>query len=172
MTGGYYLIKTELGYFSIRLNTESAPETSSYFASLFDAGAFDGSSVFRIVSATNAEMRANAPIEVVQLGSSDMSDIAEPSIAHEDTGKTGLRHCKGAISAARGEVGENYGSFFICMRDEPELDFGGARHPDGNGFAAFGMVESGFDIVQAIFAKAEDSEYLSHPIAIEEAVRG
>lgn len=167
MTGKLYLIETELGDFSIRLDSESAPETSGYFAELFEQGKFDGSTVFRIVSADNAEIRANTPIEVIQLGSPDMSAVANPKFAHEHSGVTGLRHKQWTVSAARGEVGENYASLFICMRDEPELDFGGGRHPDGQGFAAFGKVESGFDTIEAIYAKAEDGEYLVHPIDIE-----
>jgi peptidyl-prolyl cis-trans isomerase A (cyclophilin A) len=80
---------------------------------------------------------------------------------------TGLRHMKGTVSLARFAPGAVYHSFFICLRDEPALDFGGARHPDGQGFAAFGWVARGFDIVQRIFAHAEAEEYLRNVIGIE-----
>lgn len=170
MTGEHYLIDTELGRFSIRLNVKNAPETCGYFARLFRQGEFDGSSIFRIVNAGNAEMRTTTPIEVVQFGSPDMSAVANPKFAHEHSGVTGLRHKQWTISAARGEVGENYPSLFICMRDEPELDFRGGRHPDGQGFAAFGRVESGFEVVRAINMKAEDGEYLTKPIDIKSVV--
>ena len=170
MTGEHYLIDTELGDFSIWLDVKNAPETCGYFSQLFKQGEFEGSSIFRIVNAENAEMRTTTPIEVVQLGSPHMSAIADPKFAHEHSSVTGLRHKQWTISAARGEVGENYPSLFICMRDEPELDHGGGRHPDGQGFAAFGKVESGFETVQAIYAKAEDGEFLENPIAIASVV--
>jgi peptidyl-prolyl cis-trans isomerase A (cyclophilin A) len=63
-------------------------------------------------------------------------------------------------------------AFFICIGDQPELDFGGHRNPDGQGFAAFGQIVDGMDVVRTIFAQAEDAtDHLSHPIPIESVSR-
>ncbi|MFV1980788.1 MAG: peptidylprolyl isomerase, partial [Rhodothermia bacterium] len=66
------------------------------------------------------------------------------------TDVTGIRHVDGAISMARGDPNSATSSFFICVGDQPELDFGGSRNPDGQGFAAFGRVTDGMDVVRLI----------------------
>lgn len=63
---------------------------------------------------------------------------------------SGLRHVDGAISMARGAPGSASSEFFICIGDQPELDAGGRRNPDGQGFAAFGRVVSGMDVARRI----------------------
>jgi hypothetical protein len=91
-------------------------------------------------------------IEVVQGGLTDDSKFLDP-IAHEPTNRTGLRHRNGTISIARDGVGTGTaGAFFICIGDQPELDFGGKRNPDGQGFAAFGHVTSGTKLIREIGA--------------------
>ena len=157
---------TECGSFEIDLAMESAPITAGYFHDLIAVGAFDGASFFRIVSANNASLRAENPIEVIQGGLRDTDLQPVPPIAHEPTSQTRLRHKKWAVSAARFDPGETYGSFFICMRDEPELDEAGKRHPDGLGFAVFGEVSAGFGVVEAIFQRSEREEMLRSPVEI------
>lgn len=161
-----YDVATALGCVTLALEIERAPLTAGYFARLFDASVFHNSRIFRIVTPENGEVRRDAPIDVVQLGHFDMDNNPQPRFAHESTAMTGLGHARWRISAARGDVGHNYPSFFVCMRDEPELDFGGARHPDGQGFAVFGRVTSGFEALQSIRARAESGEFLKRPIAI------
>ena len=73
-----------------------------------------------------------------------------PPIPHETTQQTGLRHADGTLSMARNEPGTASSEFFICVGDQPELDFGGKRNPDGAGFAAFGKVLAGLDVVRKI----------------------
>jgi len=98
------------------------------------------------------------------------SDIPLRSpIAHEPTVRTGLRHRRWAVSTSRYAAGETYGSFFVCLRDEPELDYGGRRHPDGLGFAAFGRVSAGFSVLESIVRRAEGTEYLTRRIRIHRA---
>jgi peptidyl-prolyl cis-trans isomerase A (cyclophilin A) len=63
---------------------------------------------------------------------------------------TGLKHTDGAVSMARGMPDSATSGWFVCINDQPSLDFGGARNPDGQGFAAFGRVVSGMDIVRKI----------------------
>ena len=105
-------------------------------------------------------------IGVIQGGLKHQREDLPPVIPHETTATTGLRHLRGTVSLARFAPGAVYHSFFICLRDEPALDFGGVRHPDGQGFAAFAQVTHGFDVVQRIFAQAEAQEYLEHEIRI------
>ncbi len=159
-------LSTPLGAFDIKLDTENAPVTAGYFGQLAADGLLNGTSIFRIVNSDNNQHNPACPIHVVQGGLMEDSGARLPAIAHETTEDTGLSHRKWAVSTARQGVGETYGSFFIVMRDEPSLDFGGARHPDGQGFAAFGEVISDFAVVEAIFAQAEDDEFLQQQIPI------
>ena len=71
---------------------------------------------------------------------------------------TGLLHKDGAISMARGAPDSATSGWFICINDQPSLDFGGARNPDGQGFAAFGRVVSGMDVVRKIQAAPSSSD--------------
>lgn len=156
---------SKLGSFSIALDHEAAPSTCAYFARKFCEPQFVDASIFRIVTEANSSLHASVPIEVIQLGL-DHDEEPLDQIEHESTNKTGLRHRQWAVSAARYGKGEVYPSCFICMRDEPELDHGGKRHPDGAGFAAFGRVTSGFETLERIFERAESSDYLSETIPL------
>jgi peptidyl-prolyl cis-trans isomerase A (cyclophilin A) len=90
-------------------------------------------------------------INVLQGGLLDLSRKLPP-IAHETTDKTGLLHLNGTVSLARIAVGSgSAAAFFICVGDQPSLDFGGKRNPDGQGFAAFGQVVRGMGVVRTIW---------------------
>lgn len=169
MTNPTARFETDLGAFELSLDFERAPITAKYFAGRIENGLFDGSTFFRIVAADNASLRADNPIEVLQCGPKPGAPYDHPALKHETTATTGLCHRRWTASTARDAPEETYGSFFICMRDEPELDFGGRRHPDGQGFAAFGQVVSGFETIEAIFAKREPDEFLQTEIVIHNA---
>jgi peptidyl-prolyl cis-trans isomerase A (cyclophilin A) len=162
-------IETALGTIEIEVFAEKAPASASYFLSDVRNSLYDGSSFFRIVTLSNQRAEKGRKIAVIQGGLKPEREDLPAVIPHETTAMTGLRHSKGTISLARFAPGAVYHSFFICLRDEPALDFAGARHPDGQGFAAFGRVTQGFDVVQRIFARAEAREYLEHEIRIERA---
>jgi peptidyl-prolyl cis-trans isomerase A (cyclophilin A) len=162
-------IETELGDIELEMFERQAPASAGYFLADVRAGQYDGSSFFRIVTLSNQSAEKHRRIAVIQGGLRHEREDLAPVIAHETTAMTGLRHLKGTVSLARFAPGAVYHSFFICLRDEPVLDFGGARHPDGQGFAAFGRVAAGFDVVQRIFARAEKAEYLTNEIAIRRA---
>ena len=158
--------------FTVAVLTLRAPVSSAYFLADVDAGVYDGSGVFRIVKLGNQCPEVEPKIEVMQMGHRAADESLPASIAHETTGMSGLRHRAGTISLARFAPGAVYHSVFVCMRDEPCLDEGGARHPDGLGFAAFGHVEQGFDVLSRLFAEhSSDSEYLVDPIRIDPARR-
>lgn len=159
-------VTTPLGQFQIWLDIKHAPATANYFKHLAVTGLLDKTSIFRIVNSENNSHNPDCPIHVVQGGLSEDSNEPLPSIGHETTHVTGKTHKKWTVSAARAGVGETYGSFFIAMEDEPSLDFGGQRHPDRQGFAAFGDVISGFSVLEEIFQRAEAQEYLQHKIPI------
>lgn len=162
-------IETELGDIELELFEQQAPASTGYFLADVRAGRYDGSSFFRIVTLSNQSAERHRRIAVIQGGLRHEREDLEPVIPHESTAMTGLRHRKGTVSLARFAPGAVYHSFFICLRDEPALDFGGPRHPDRQGFAAFGHVAQGFDVVQAIYARAEEAEYLKSEIAIRSA---
>ena len=169
MTGERALVEVTTAGFSfvIAACTAQAPVSCAYFLADVDSGALDGSSVFRIVTLHNQEPALPAKIEVVQLGWRENDTGIPASIRHETTGVTGLRHTRGAVSLARFAPGAVYHSLFICMRDEPALDEGGARHPDGLGFAAFGFVVGGFEHLARLFAgHALGPEYPDQPIRV------
>lgn len=159
------LVSTSYGDFKIGLSN-CTPSTSAYFLNLAKNGILNNTKIFRIVTTHNQGEDVSHPIEVVQIGTDTHFDVPLEKIPHERTDISNLLHKKWTVSAARFEPGEVYKSFFICMRDEPELDAGGNRNPDGHGFAAFGKVISGFSVVEHIFRKAESNELLKNTINV------
>ncbi len=159
-------IRTELGEVIIDLATDRAPRTCSYFQSLIMDGEFADASIFRVVAERNRRDNERCPIDVIQLGPRGCMSGQRHPLQHEGTNQTGLVHKKWAVSAARVNLNELFASFFICMRDAPELDYGGARHDDGQGFSAFGQVRSGFSVLEAVMQRAEDDEWLKNEILI------
>lgn len=163
------LITTEMGTIEVEVDPAKAPTTAANFLRYVDAGLYDGSSFFRVVTLEN-QPDSPVKIEVVQGG-----DVPEekcfPPIAHETTEATGLHHVDGAISMARANPGTATSSFFICIGDQPELDFGGHRNPDGQGFAAFGRVTAGMDVVRKIHQVPSPGQYLKTTVKILSVVR-
>ena len=171
-------LTTSLGDVDVALFLERAPLSSADFVRYVERGLYDGAAFYRAVREDND--RGAARIDVVQGGLLDESK-GLPPVAHESTRDSGIRHRDGTVSLARGEVGTGSAAyFFICVGEQPALDFGGARNPDGQGFAAFGQVIRGMDLVRRIHtmdaAGASDSEYtkgqvLTKPVAIKSAKR-
>lgn len=156
--------------FVLGVRLDRAPISSRYFLDDVDARLLDGSSIFRIVTLQNQPASQPAKIEVIQMGFPEMDSTIPPTIVHESTQQTGLRHLKGTVSLARFAPGAVYHSFFVCMRDEPALDHGRTRNPDGMGFAAFGFVAAGFEHLQRVFAAhaaAGLPEYLDSPFFLK-----
>lgn len=162
------LIKTPLGNITLELFIKQAPVTVSNFLNYVDKQLFDNSSIFRIVTDNNANQveDENAKINVIQAGLPPEHPSLLAGIPHESTQETGILHTDGAISMARFEPGSADGSFFFCIGDQPELNYGGKRYPDGLGFAAFGQITEGREVLNAIYQKAEKEEYLINKITI------
>ena len=159
------IIKTELGDITIELYPAKAPLTVANFLKYVDAHLYDSSSFFRAVTLNN-QPNNNIKIEVIQGGNVDsLKEFA--SIRMETTQQTGLLHKDGTISMARGTPASATSSFFICINDQPSLDFGGKRNPDGQGFAAFGKVTKGMDVVKKIQQLYPDQgQYFKPPVTI------
>jgi peptidyl-prolyl cis-trans isomerase A (cyclophilin A) len=166
-------ISTEMGDFVVSVDLVRAPVSAGNFLSYVDSGLLDNTSVYRIVSMANQPAATTHKIEVIQFGwrGSEGEEPPLPRIAHEPTTVSHLRHVDGTLSTGRKEPGSGGASFFICIGDWPSLDFGGGRNPDGQGFGAFGRVIEGMDVVRRIFARAEESDQMKHPVAIVKAVR-
>jgi peptidyl-prolyl cis-trans isomerase A (cyclophilin A) len=138
---------TDLGVIVIELYPQMAPISVANFLAHADQHLLDGGSFYRTVGPWNDNNPAT--ISVIQ-GGLNRDDGPLPAIAHETTRATGIRHTDGVISMARDAPGTAEAEFFICIGDNPALDFGGARNPDGQGFAAFGRVVEGMDVVRKI----------------------
>jgi len=166
------LVQTELGDIVLEVDSKRAPNTAANFLKYVDAGHYDGGSFHRTVKMDN-QPDSPVKIEVIQAGvSAERAREGFPPIPLERTSVTGLRHTDGAISMARGQPDSATSGWFVCINDQPSLDFGGARNPDGQGFAAFGRVVQGMDIVRKIQrAPNTDAQRLTPPIKILKAAR-
>jgi len=161
------VVQTELGDIEIEVDSGRAPITAANFLKYVDLKHYDGGTFHRTVKMDN-QPDNQIKIEVIQAGvNAERAKEGFPPIALERTNKTGLLHKDGAVSMARGAPDSATSGFFICINDQPSLDFGGMRNPDGQGFAAFGRVVRGMDVVRRIQrAPNTDAQRLTPPIAI------
>ncbi len=164
-------LETDLGAIELEVDAAHAPGTAANFLKYVDAGFYDGGQFHRTVRPDNQREKP-VKIDVIQ-ASADESRRAAFSgpIALERTNVTGLLHKDGTLSMARGGPDSATDSFFICIGDQPELDYGGKRNPDGQGFAAFGRVVRGMDVVRRIQAAPAKGETLTPPVKIVRARR-
>jgi len=163
-------LDTSAGRIVLSLDPEAAPVTTCNFIGYVVFGDYAGGSFFRsVVSETDANP---SPIDVIQAATPRGSDDdSRPPIVLERTRDTGLRHVEGAVSMARDGPDTATSSFFIVTRDTPNLDFGGGRNPDGQGFAAFGRVVKGMDVVRRIHGSPADGQTLTPPVRIQRVIR-
>lgn len=160
------VIETEAGNIEAVLDTVRAPLTARNFLQLADRGIFAGACFYRVVKPDNQPLN-DIKIEVIQGGLLVDSLIERfPAIPHETTAQTGLRHRDGTLSMARSQPGSASTEFFICIGNQPQLDFGGHRNPDGQGFAAFGRVTAGMQVVRRIQQMPDSGQYLPAPVKI------
>ncbi|MBN2409767.1 MAG: peptidylprolyl isomerase, partial [Candidatus Aminicenantes bacterium] len=165
------VIKTDFGDIKIEILAEQAPVTATNFLRYVDAGLFKGASFYRVVRLDN-QPASPVKIEVIQGGLRlSNEETPFPPIEHETTSKSGILHLDGVISMARTTPGSATSEFFICIGDQPELDFGGKRNPDGQGFAAFGLVIEGMDVVRKIQQQPDENQMLKKPVKIENIER-
>lgn len=136
-------IETEAGPIVVALDHAHAPVTVENFVRYVDEHRFDGTTFYRAARTRGFEDRG-----FIQGGIRRNYRRMLPPIAHEPTSRTGIRHGPGTISMARSEPGMAMGEFFITTNEMPQMD----AHGDDQGFAAFGRVVEGMDVVRRILA--------------------
>jgi len=143
------VLSTEHGDITVEVMIDRAPISGGDFLKYVEEGLYPGEGFYRVVK--SAENDNGTPkIDVIQ-GGIIAEGMGLETVAHETTEATGIKHTDGTISLARGDVGTGSAAyFFITIGDQPSLDFGGTRNPDQQGFAAFGRVVDGMDVVRKI----------------------
>ncbi len=166
-------IQTSLGKIVLELSPQ-APITSANFLRYVNENRYHGASFYRTVRLDN-QSYSPSKIEVIQGGLGMEDHPAKlPNISLETTAQTGLKHLNGTVSMSRLDADTAHSEIFICIGAQPELDFGGQRHPDGQGFAAFAQVIEGMDVVLEIQAQPSggdtppvQGQWLLEPVLIE-----
>ena len=170
----HVIMRTALGEIVIALEVERAPISAANFLRYVDAHRFDGIGFYRA-------MDLGRGYGLIQGGTSGLDTISFPPIAHESTRVTGLSHVDGAISWARLAPGSARGDFFIIIGNLTSLD---AQDPalggDPDGFAVFGRVVQGMEVVRAIMTLPTDAnlgegvmrgQMIAAPLMIDSASR-
>lgn len=134
-------IDTSLGRIVVALDRAHAPVTTANFLHYVDTHRFDGETFYRAMHVGTGGL--------VQAGITSDARKLYPPIAHEPTSRTGLHNVAGAISMANSGPGTAKSDFFILLSDMPSLDSNGPGG-DPNGFAAFGRVVEGMDVLKKI----------------------
>src|SRR6185503_17661620 len=138
---------TSAGTITLALEVERAPVTAANFLRYVDQKRLDGANFYRAFT-----YASDPKTGLIQGGTQgDPKRVLKP-IAHEPTSQTGLTHDDGAISMARGQPGSANGDFFIIMGGMPGLDANPAAPGDNLGYAVFGHVTAGMDVVRTIAA--------------------
>ena len=172
-------VQTELGDIVIEVDPVKAPGTTANFLKYVDAGHYDGGIFHRTVKMDN-QPESTVKIEVIQAGvNPDRAKEGFPAIPLERTSVTGILHKDSVVSMARGAPDSATSGWFVCINDQPSLDFGGNRNPDGQGFGAFGRVVTGMDVVRKIQAAPSsatrttntEAQRLTPPIKIVKVAR-
>jgi len=160
-------IETGEGNIRVILFQKEAPVTCANFLNYVKELGDQGGEFYRTVTLDNQPDK-KIKIEVIQGGfnlkNTDTSAIKP--IPLERTSVTGLSHKDGTLSMARSDPDSGSTEFFICIGDQPSLDFGGQRNPDGQGFAAFGRVTQGMDVVRKIQVRPAEGQALTPPVRI------
>ena len=178
-SAGDVVIETELGDVHIDVNEAAAPVSAADFLAYVDQGAYDGQGFYRTVTPDNDPLGMG--MSLVQGGRLSL-DPLDGTVAHERTDATGLSNVKGSVALARNAPGTGSAAFFfVNLADNTFLDAGeGGRNPDGEGYAVFGEVVDGMDVLREIQARGTapdpngvfaDGQALAEPVYILRAYR-
>ncbi len=172
-THPHVLIETSAGDIEVEIYTDKAPKTGAAFLHNIDSGYYRRASFYRILNDDNQP--SDAPkSELIQGGiwkTDYKKSMSVPGIPHETTQQTGIHHLNGTLSMARLKPGTANTEFFICIGDQPGFDFGGVNNPDGQGYAAFGKVVKGMNVVRTIYNRPENDQNFTPPVAIQKMKR-
>lgn len=161
-------IQTKAGEIEVELYPHKAPATVKAFLSYLDSGMYMNAHFYRVLNDENQPSNA-FKASLIQGGiwrSSRKRAEALPGIPHESTQKTNIKHTNGVISLARLEPGTANAEFFIVIGDQPGFDYGGDNNPDKQGYAAFGKVVKGMDVVLKIYRSAESDQVFTPLVSI------
>ncbi len=162
-------IETNFGNIVVELYPEKAPKTVAAFLSYVDSGFYKNSSFYRVLKAEDQPSNSFKS-DLIQGGmwqSNYKKQLTLPGIPHESTKETGILHKNGVISLARTTPGTANTEFFICIGDQPAYDYGGSANADGQGFAAFGKVIEGMDVVKQIHRQPDNNTSFTPPLLIK-----
>ena len=169
----HVIIETSFGDIEVELFPDKAPKSVAAFLSYVDSGLYRNSSFYRVLK-EEEQSSAAFRSELIQGGiwqTDYKKGSSLPGIPHETTTQTGILHKNGTISLARTAPGTASSEFFICVGDQPAYDYGGDANPDRQGFAAFGRVIKGMDIVRKIHDQPDNEETFDPPIKISDIKR-
>ena len=158
-------IQTKAGDIELELYAGQAPVTVKAFLSFVDSGMYKNAHFYRVLNDENQPSDA-FKASLIQGGiwrSSRKRAEALPGIPHESTQQTNIKHTNGVISLARLAPGSANAEFFIVIGDQPGFDYGGDNNPDKQGYAAFGKVVKGMDVVLKIY-RAPESDQVFTPL--------
>ena len=160
------IIKTNFGNVEAELFKDKASETVAAFLSYIDSGLYKNSSFYRVLIEQSMLGDNTGLIQGGIWLTNNKKAVALPGIIHESPKQTGLSHISGTLSLARSAPGTASSEFFICIGDQTQFDSSTNSNPDGLGFAAFGRVISGMEIVRKIQDQASNAQLFSKPVAI------
>jgi peptidyl-prolyl cis-trans isomerase A (cyclophilin A) len=169
----HVVIQTQAGDIVVELYPRQAPRTVAAFLSYVDSGFYKKCCFYRILNEEN-QATGSDPSQLIQGGiwrTNHAKAVSLPGVPHEPTQQTHILHTDGVISLARQAPGTATTEFFICVGDQPGFDYGGKNNPDGQGYAAFGKVVKGMDVVRAIYGLPEEDQSFTPPVPIKNIVR-
>lgn len=169
----HVIIHTAAGTIEVELYARRAPRSVAAFLSYVDSGFYKKSCFYRVLNAEN-QATGSEPSELIQGGiwrTNHAKAVSLPGVPHETTQQTHILHTDGVVSLARQAPGTATTEFFICIGDQPGFDFGGKNNPDRQGYAAFGKVVKGMDVVRAIYGMPETDQSFTPPVLIRDITR-
>jgi peptidyl-prolyl cis-trans isomerase A (cyclophilin A) len=140
-------LRTSAGTITLDLYRDKAPITVANFLKYVEMKFYDGAVFYR---SSRPAKDADGSWGSIQGGLQNKQRAPLPPIAHESTLKTGLSHLSGAISMTRNRPGTATSDFFIVLGDQTGYDATPAGKGDHAGFAAFGRVADGIEVVKKI----------------------
>ena len=166
-------IQTDFGDIEVELYPVKAPKSVAAFLSYVDSGLYKNCTFYRVLKEEN-QPSSSFKSELIQGGiwqSNNKKAASLQGIPHETTKQSGLIHTNGTVSLARTTPGTASSEFFICVGDQPAYDYGNNANPDKLGYAAFGRVVKGMDVVRMIHQQPENGEAFFPQIKILNVVR-